>query len=72
MVFQRIYYKKRLPHIMGNEAKPNKEKNKKNDHNVAHKGTTTHHLQADSQNQHLIIVLASSYDVVLRMLQVTK
>jgi hypothetical protein len=29
MVFRHTYYKKKLPHIMGNEAKPNKEKNKK-------------------------------------------
>jgi hypothetical protein len=29
MVFWRIYYKKKLSHIMKNEAKPNKEKNKR-------------------------------------------
>jgi hypothetical protein len=48
MVFQGIYYKKKLPHIMRNEVKPNKQKNNKNDdHNGAHNGTTTHRLQAD-------------------------
>jgi hypothetical protein len=61
-----------LPRIKENEVKPNKEKNKKNDHNAAHKDTTTHRIQADSQNQHVNVVLASSYDAVMRTLQDTK
>jgi ABC-type Zn2+ transport system substrate-binding protein/surface adhesin len=38
----------RKNYLMGNEVKPNKQKNNKNDdHNGAHNVTTTHHLQAD-------------------------
>jgi hypothetical protein len=68
IVFWAIYYNKKLTHIMGNGGKPNKEKIKKNNRNAAHKGTTTHHLQADSQNQHVIVVFAPSYDAILWML----
>jgi hypothetical protein len=45
MVFLRMYYKN-LHHIIGNEVKSYKEKN---DHNAAHKDTTTHRLQGERE-----------------------
>jgi hypothetical protein len=71
MVFRHISYKKKLPHIMGNEAKPYKEKEKRAttlptraQQHIAYKLT--------SQNQHTIVVLAPSYDAVLWTLQAIK
>jgi hypothetical protein len=71
MVFRHISYKKKLPHIMENEVKPYKEKEKR---------ATTLPTRAQqhitykltSQNQCTIIVLAPSYDAVLWTLQATK